>query len=288
MIVTRGTSVIGQTIAQYRVLAKLGQGGMGEVFLATDTQLGRQVALKFLPPKLQRDEKARRRFLREAKSAAALDHPFICHAHEVGNHEGRDFIAMEYVEGETLSTCLKRGPLPVTDALRLVQEIAEALNEAHAAEIVHRDLKPENIIITPSGHAKVMDFGLAKRLRSEASKPHRSTEIKVTQKGEMVGTVPYMSPEQVLGQAVGFQSDVFSFGTVIYELLTGVHPFRKGNWFQTGRAILLDTPPTLAERVPDVPVALARTVEQMLDKDPEKRFASGAEVLKALREAASV
>ncbi len=155
--------MIGKTLSHYKVLEKIGQGGMGEVFLAHDTSLDRKVALKFLPEELEQDSTARKRFLREAKSAAALDHPFICHIHEVGEAEGKSFISMEYVQGTTLKEKLVEGPLPVKEALEKATEIAEALEAAHKQEIVHRDLKPSNNMLTPEGHVKVMDFGLAKR-----------------------------------------------------------------------------------------------------------------------------
>ncbi len=159
--------MIGQTISHYKVIEKIGEGGMGEVFLAHDTSLDRKVALKFLPEEMQQDSTARKRFLREARSAAALDHPFICHIHEVGEAEGKSFISMEYVQGETLKDKLAAGPLPLKDALEKSTEVAEALEEAHKQGIVHRDLKPSNIMLTPQGHVKVMDFGLAKRVNQK-------------------------------------------------------------------------------------------------------------------------
>jgi len=209
--------MVGQTISHYKVLEKIGQGGMGEVFLAQDTTLDRKVALKFLPEDLQQDSTAKKRFLREAKSAAALDHPYICHIHEVGEVEGKSFISMEYIQGTTLREKLTEGPLPVRKALETAGEMAEALEAAHKQKIVHRDLKPSNIMLTPEGHVKVMDFGLAKRVTPVEGQEQEITTA-LTKQGSTLGTVPYMSPEQVRGQEVDTRSDIFSFGVVLYEM----------------------------------------------------------------------
>jgi len=236
--------MIGKTLSHYKVLEKIGQGGMGEVFLAEDTTLDRKVALKFLPEEMQQDSTAKKRFLREAKSAAALDHPFICHIHEVGEAEGKSFISMEYIQGTTLKEKLVEGPLPIKEALEKATEIAEALEAAHKQEIVHRDLKPSNIMLTPEGHVKVMDFGLAKRVTPVEGQEEEIT-TKLTQQGSTLGTVPYMSPEQIRGQVVDTRSDIFSFGVVLLEMLTGVNPFKKGSAMDTAHAILGETPPLL-------------------------------------------
>ena len=225
--------MIGQTITHYRITDRIGAGGMGEVYRATDTVLKREVALKFLPEELARDEVARRRFLREAQSAAALDHPFICHIHEIGEADGKDFIAMEYVEGRTLRDRLAPGPLAIAECLKIALEIAEALEKAHQNRIVHRDLKPSNIMLTPDGHAKVMDFGLAKRVAREEENSEEATLTGLTREGSTVGTVPYMSPEQLKGEEVDTRSDIFSFGIILYEMLAGVHPFRKAEGIAT-------------------------------------------------------
>ena len=184
--------MVGETISHYKVLEKIGQGGMGEVYLAQDTTLDRKVALKFLPEDLQQDSTALKRFLREAKSAAALDHPYICHIHEVGEVEGKSFISMEYVQGGTLQDKLVNGPLPLKDALGKATEVAEALEEAHKQGIVHRDLKPSNIMLTPQGHVKVMDFGLAKQVTPVEGQEQEITTA-LTKQGSTLGTVPYMS-----------------------------------------------------------------------------------------------
>ncbi len=211
--------MIGKTLSHYKIIEKLGQGGMGEVYLAEDSRLDRKVALKFLSEELEQDSTAKKRFLREAKSAAALDHPYICHIHEVGEVEGKSFISMEYVQGETLQDKLTQGPLPLNDALEKATEVAEALEEAHKQGIVHRDLKPSNIMLTPQGHVKVMDFGLAKRVTPVEGQEQEITTA-LTKQGSTLGTVPYMSPEQVRGQEVDTRSDIFSFGVVLYEMLT--------------------------------------------------------------------
>ncbi|MFQ5930015.1 MAG: serine/threonine-protein kinase, partial [Acidobacteriota bacterium] len=185
--------MVGQTISHYRVLEKLGEGGMGEVFLAQDTTLDRKVALKFLPEEMQQDPTARKRFLREAKSAAALDHPFICHIHEIGEAEGKHFIAMEYVPGQTLREKLTKGSLTLKGALPRAAEIAEALEAAHKEGIVHRDLKPSNIMLTPEGHIKVMDFGLAKRLLPAEGVESQAETLtaSLTKTGATLGTLAY-------------------------------------------------------------------------------------------------
>lgn len=225
--------MIGQTISHYKVLEKVGEGGMGEVYLAQDTSLDRKVALKFLPDFMQQDPVAEKRFLREAKSAAALDHPFICNIYEAGVEDGKSFISMEYVQGENLKDKLESGPLDLKDALEMATEIAEALETAHKANIVHRDLKPSNIMLTPDGHVKVMDFGLAKRMVSG-----ETLSAGLTASGVAVGTLAYMSPEQLRGQDVETRSDIFSFGIVLYEMLTGVHPFKKPESLEMASAIL--------------------------------------------------
>ena len=263
--------MVGKTISHYKVLEKIGQGGMGEVFLAQDTTLDRKVALKFLPEELQQDSTAKKRFLREAKSAAALDHPFICHIHEVGEVEGKSFIAMEYIQGTTLREKLTEGPLPVRKALETAGEMAEALEAAHKQKIVHRDLKPSNIMLTPEGHVKVMDFGLAKRVTPVAGQEQEITTA-LTQQGSTLGTVPYMSPEQVRGQEVDTRSDIFSFGVVLYEMLTGAHPFKGDTSADTSHAILGETPPPLTRYTEDIPVLLQHTVRKMLAKEADDRY----------------
>ncbi len=262
--------MLGKTISHFRILEKLGQGGMGEVFLAQDTTLDRKVALKFLPEELQKDPTARIRFLREAKSAAALDHPFICKIYEIGKAQDRTFIAMEYIQGMTLEVRMAEGPLPVGDVLETAWEIADALEGAHRRGIVHRDLKPSNVMLIPEGHIKVMDFGLAKRVTPEGEEEDVSTVL--TQDGAAVGTVPYMSPEQVRGRPLDTRSDIFSFGVVLYEMVTGVHPFKKDSIMDTAQTILSATPPPIARYVHDVSELLQDTIRKMLAKDPGERY----------------
>jgi serine/threonine protein kinase len=228
-------NLIGQTLSHYRIEKKIGEGGMGEVYLAQDTALTRKVALKFLPPEMQKDPVARKRFLREARSAAALDNPYICSIHEVGEFEAGAFIVMEYIDGETLLEKLRRGPLRLNQVLHIASEIAEALQTAHGRGIVHRDLKPANIMLMKTGHAKVMDFGLAKQMVPSAGiESEEGSVTAMTGSGMTLGTLAYMSPEQLRGEEADARSDIFSFGLVLYEMLTGRHPFRKESPMETG------------------------------------------------------
>jgi serine/threonine protein kinase/tetratricopeptide (TPR) repeat protein len=278
---------IGQIISHYRVTEKLGAGGMGEVFLADDLSLGRKVALKFLPEDMQQDAAAHKRFLREAKSAAALDHPYICHINEVGEKEGKDFIVMEYVEGQTLKDRIERGLLPLKEALRTGIEVAEGLEEAHAKGIIHRDLKPSNIMLTRTGHAKIMDFGLAKHvIPSGGIGSQEETVTEMTRRGTPVGTLAYMSPEQLRGETADVQSDIFSFGVVLYEMLAEAHPFKKQTAAETVSAILTAAPQPLVELRPDVPILLQHIVRKMLAKDARDRYASAHDVRTDLKELA--
>ena len=270
--------MIGTTLSHYKILEKIGQGGMGEVFLAQDTTLDRKVALKFLTEELQQDPTAKKRFLREAKSAAALDHPYICHIHEVGEAEGKSFIAMEYVQGMMLQDKLAKGPLPVRDAVETAAEIAEALEAAHKQNIVHRDLKPSNIMLTPEGHVKVMDFGLAKRITPVEGQDEEEITTKLTKDDSILGTVPYMSPEQLRGREVDARSDIFSFGVVLYEMLAGVHPFKKSGQIETANAILSETAPPLSRYAENIPILLQHAVKKMLAKESDRRFQSVHEV----------
>jgi len=271
--------LIGQRVSHYRILKKIGQGGMGEVYLAEDTSLKRPVALKFLPQDQNQDEVARKRLIREAESAAALDHPFICKIYETGRTEtNQQFIAMEFVEGRTLKDRLSDGPLFVGEALRIASQIGDALDLAHQKGIVHRDLKPANIMLTPQGHAKVMDFGLAKRFRNQG----QEVTVTLTQQGAAVGTLAYMSPEQLQGKTLDTRSDIFSFGVVLYQMLTGVHPFRKEESIQTITAILYEDPPPLSAHLRGLPESLSKSLGKMLAKDPRERFQSATEIRTAL------
>jgi serine/threonine protein kinase len=278
------SNMIGKTISHYKVLKKLGQGGMGEVFLAQDKKLGRKVALKFLPEQLQQDPAIQKRFVREAKSAAAIDHPYICKIYETQEIEGQTFIAMEYVEGQTLSAKLARGRLPLKEALSIAIEMAEAFEEIHDNRFVHRDLKPSNIMLAKQGHIKVMDFGLARRsltkedLTSSSDETSTETSTELTPHSSIAGTVAYMSPEQIHQQEVDRQADIFSFGIVLYEMITGVHPFQKSNVYETVSSILHDHPPPLARYRDSIPELLQHTLSKMLVKEPDQRYQSVHEV----------
>ena len=258
---------------RYRLLESLGKGGMGEVFLADDTQLGRKVAIKFLAEALEADETARERLHREARSAAALDHPYICKIHELVVIGGRRGIVMEHVTGETLQARLRRAPLSPKEALEIAGEVAEALDEAHQHRVVHRDLKPSNVMLTTQGHVKVMDFGLAKQVRVETPSDEQSTGS-LTDPGVRVGTPGYMAPEQLLGGQVDERSDLFAFGIVLYELLAGVHPFTRASPSGTMKAILQETPAPIAQYATDAPESARVTLDRLLAKEPHQRYQS--------------
>lgn len=276
--------MVGQRVGRYRVMDKIGKGGMGEVYLAEDTSLGRKVALKFISAKLQEDEIAHRRFIREAKSAAALDHPFICNVHEVSQTEDRrDFIVMEFVPGKSLNKLLATGPLSLVETLKILQETAEALQEAHKKGIAHRDLKPSNIMVTTGGHAKVMDFGLAKK--TEQSDDPEITSV-LTKKGQVLGTPAYMAPEQLKGESCDIKVDIFSLGVIGLQMLTGEHPFHKRSIPATVAAILNDRPKGLES--PSLPEEMRAILGRMLQKDPKKRYQECGELLDDLQEAIGV
>jgi serine/threonine protein kinase/tetratricopeptide (TPR) repeat protein len=272
----RKAFVKGTTIAEkYVVLGELGKGGMGEVYLAEDTSLDRKVALKFLPEDTYQDPAARGRFLREAKAAAALDHPYICSIHEVGESENRLFFAMEYVEGRTLQDRISQGPLPLKQTLQIATEVAEALQVAHDKGMIHRDIKPANIMLMEKGHAKVMDFGLAKHVwMPEEEQAQATRSMTQTADGQTPGTLAYMSPEQLQGQPLDERSDIFSFGIVLYEMLGGVHPFKKGTGLTTTNAILNENPRPLVEFIKGVPDPLQQVLNRLLAKDPGQRYQS--------------
>ncbi len=276
---------VGQTILHYRVLEKIGEGGMGEVFVAKDASLNRKVALKFLPDKMQKDPAARKRFMRGARAAAALDNPHICRIYGVGESEGKDFIVMEYIDGQTLREKLLRARLPLNEVLQIAVEVADAVQAAHGKGIIHRDLKPSNIMIMKTGQAKVTDFGLAKQIILPGGIESQDESVStITRTGMTLGTLAYMSPEQLRGEMVDARSDIFSFGVVLYEMLTGTHPFKKETGIETGSAILKDEPQPLAEFRPDAPGLLPWVVAKMLAKDPDDRYSSIDEVRTKLEE----
>jgi tetratricopeptide (TPR) repeat protein/tRNA A-37 threonylcarbamoyl transferase component Bud32 len=277
----------GERIGHYEILSLLGQGGMGQVYLARDEILERNVAIKFLPEEMERDFQTRQRFVREAKSAAALDHPFICKVYETGETEGKAFIAMEYVQGQTLREKMEKEPINLRDALRISLEVAEALDEAHKKGIVHRDLKPANIMIIPGGHAKVMDFGLAKRVLpgGEEALSRTLTQSSITESGSIAGTISYMSPEQARGEDIDARSDIFSLGIILHEMLTGGHPFSKPSAIETLSSILRDAPPQTHIKPKSVNPIITPIIREALSKDIKNRYQSVSELADDLRRA---
>jgi serine/threonine protein kinase/Tfp pilus assembly protein PilF len=271
--------MIEQTISHYRIIQKLGAGGMGEVYLAEDTELNRKVALKFLPLVSEHDRERMRRFIQEARAAAALHHGNIAHVYEIGEADGKSFIAMEYVEGQTLDYKIKGRLLHTDEIVRIGSEIADALNEAHSKSITHRDIKPSNISITSHGHVKVLDFGLAKvtATRSEGAASDLPTQIK-TRSGVVVGTVEYMSPEQALGREVDHRTDVFSLGVVLYEMTTGRRPFTGTTATETIDRIAHAQPEAIARFNYDVPAELERIIRKCMEKDRERRYQSARDL----------
>jgi len=271
----------GQSLSHYTILRPLGKGGMGEVFLAEDTVLGRRVALKFLAKDAIQDPVARTRFLREAKSAAAIDDPFICKIYETGEVGGEPFIAMEYIEGESLSSRIARGPMSLEEVITTAAEIAEALGVAHEHGIIHRDLKPSNIMLTSQGHAKVLDFGLAKQVFTAGNMDTSAltaTSDDLTGRGVTLGTLSYMSPEQLRALPLTPKSDVFSFGIVLHEMLTGKHPFARPSAPETMSAIMAEPPPAPDNKEGKIPQELFEIHDRALAKDPEDRYQSAAEI----------
>ena len=251
VILTRGTMV-----SHYRIVEKIGAGGMGEVYLAEDTELNRRVALKFLSAQLCQDDDSRKRFKRETLSIAALKHPNIVTIYEVSEHQGRPYFAMEHVEGNSLGALIKSGKLNLDSSIDMAMQICEGLDEAHKAGIVHRDIKPSNIVIDAHGRPKILDFGLATIKDSE----------KLTKTGSTLGTVRYMSPEQAKGEKADYRSDLFSFGVVFYEMITGIAPFKGEHDAEEVYNVIHENPEPLARYKADIPDELQRTVSKLLEK----------------------
>jgi serine/threonine protein kinase/Tol biopolymer transport system component len=279
--------MISQVLGHYRVLEKIGSGGMGEVYRASDERLGRDVAIKILKPSLANDQDRLRRFEQEARAAAALSHPNIVAIYDIGMHDGAPYIVSEMLEGQTLRDRLFAGPIPRRQAVDFAGQIVQGLVAAHEKRIVHRDLKPENLFITKDGRIKILDFGIAKLMNSgfgsEAGKPGAVADLTTqTRVGSVLGTVAYMSPEQLRGKAVDHRSDIFSFGAIFYEMFTGRRAFAGETQVDTMTAILKEDPPDMVGEGQDVPFAVEQVVRHCLEKEPENRFQTARDLAFAL------
>ncbi|HXZ18394.1 MAG TPA: serine/threonine-protein kinase, partial [Candidatus Acidoferrales bacterium] len=277
------TLVSGTKLGPYEIAAPIGAGGMGEVYRARDTRLGRDVAVKVLPEALAKDADRLRRFEQEARTIAALNHPNILAIHDIGTHQGAPFLVSELLEGQSLREILDAGPLPLRRSIEYALGIARGLSAAHEKGIVHRDLKPENVFITRDGRVKVLDFGLAKLVTAaEVQDAAATLTSPATLPGTVMGTVGYMSPEQVRGEPTDARSDIFSFGAVLYEMLTGKRAFQRDTSAETMTAILREEPPELNAAGWQGPLALQRILSRCLEKNRERRFQSASDLAFAL------
>jgi len=279
----------GKTLGPYEIRSLVGAGGMGEVYLACDTRLQRTVAIKILPAHLSSNPDLHARFVQEAKSISSLQHPNICVVHDIGSQDGVDYMVMEYVSGQTLDKVIPTGGLPANVATRYAVQIGEALARAHATGVVHRDLKPANIMVDDSGFIKVLDFGLAKLAAAESATDDVGATITgtgtATTPGMIVGTLAYMSPEQAEGKPVDARTDIFSFGAVFYEMLTGRKAFDADSSAALLAAVMRDDPKPISELKRDIPAEVRRIIARCMKKKPTDRYASGAELAQELKAA---
>ncbi|MGH9461017.1 MAG: protein kinase domain-containing protein, partial [Vicinamibacteria bacterium] len=277
--------MLGSTVAHYKILEKIGAGGMGEVYLAEDTKLKRRVSLKFLPEELTRNDERKQRFIQEARAAAAIQHPHIAAVYDVDEADGRTFIAMEYVPGQSLRKAIESGKLDFRRSLELGFQIADGLAKAHEKGVVHRDVKPDNVLVSEDGYAKIIDFGLAKLLEplvSAGDSAETETKLK-TRDGLVMGTVSYMSPEQARGETIDARSDIFSFGVLFYEMISGRSPFQKKSVAESLSAVLHETPPALSSST-ELPADVRRVLRKAMAKDLSERYQSMKDVAIDLKE----
>src|SRR3972149_5065039 len=278
--------MLGSTVSHYKILEKIGEGGMGEVYLAEDTKLKRRVSLKFLPEELTRNDERKQRFVQEARAAAAIQHPHIAAVYDVDEADGRTFIAMEYVPGESLRKTIESGKLDFRRSLELGFQIADGLAKAHEKGVVHRDVKPDNVLISEDGYAKIIDFGLAKLLEPIVPSTEDSGDMETrlkTRDGLVMGTVSYMSPEQARGETIDARSDIFSFGVLFYEMISGRSPFQKKSVAESLSAVLHETPPALSSST-ELPPAVRRVLRKALAKNVSERYQSIKDVAIDLQE----
>jgi eukaryotic-like serine/threonine-protein kinase len=280
------TSLVGRTLAHYRIDTAIGAGGMGEVYRATDTRLARDIALKVLPPETASDPDRLARFQREARAIAALNHPNVVTVYSVEESQNIHFITMELIEGQALDRLISANGLPADQIIEIAGAVAEALAAAHEKGIVHRDLKPANVMVTNGGRVKVLDFGLAKDVGAASANDATQTLAGRTQAGVVMGTPAYMSPEQVSGRPLDHRSDIFSFGVVLHEMATGRRPFEGGSSAELISSILRDTPPCVTDARPELPSDLARVIRRCLEKDPRYRVQTARDISNEFRDLA--